>query len=540
MDTKMGARVKACMMLGYVHDTIKIWRIWDPDFGKAINCSDVYVDESQTAYTSCMHDNGMLDNDSGIDPLGLPEEDPVITEVVKEAPALVLPPEDTSTANPLMRMVSVEEPPALDPPEKTITPPAGMGSVEEAPALDPQSVPDGAPNASPSQRHMLTRSQSRRAARAGTTLAAEVSTDDDPQSYREAMNSPFQRQWKAAMQQEYASLLENNTFTPVEYAYSKPIGCKWVYKTKTNPNGTLRYKAQLVIKGYEQVQGVDFEETYAPVSKLPTLHYLMSCVTQGGWEIDQLEVVTAFLNPAIDKDVYMQLPEGIDWLINKPLPASSTHNSTHKSPHKSTHNSRTESRSAVSRAENVSTPNSAKNVSTLNSSENQIFTNGSLKLNKALYGLKQAPLLWHATINKFLLSIGCIRAHADEYLYLCSGVFLLLYVDDTQIFYPPSASEAAEELKAALKKEYKMTDLGKPKQFLGLEIERHDSGAISLRQSKYIRTILKRFGMHQQKNEKLKYIAFFPSETPILNFLSRHFRGYKRDYFFQNPYGSKI
>ena len=112
-----------------------------------------------------------------------------------------------------------------------------------------------------------------------------------------------------------------------------------------------------------------------------------------------------------------------------------------------------------------------------------------------LYGIKQAPLLWHATINKFLLSFGCICAHADENLYLRSGVFLLLYIDDTQIFYPPSASEAAEDLKAALKKEYKMTDLGKAKQFLGLEIERHDSGAISLGQSKYIRTILKRFGM---------------------------------------------
>jgi len=188
--------------------------------------------------------------------------------------------------------------------------------VEEASALDPQSVPDGAPNASPSQPCMLTRSQSRQAARASTTLAAEVSTDDDLQSYREAMNSPLQRQWKAAMQQEYASLLENHTFTPVEYSYSKPIGCKWVYKTKTNPDGTLRYKARLVIKGYEQVEGVDFEETYAPVSKLPTLRYLRSCAAQGGWEIDQLDVITAFPNPAIDKDVYMQLPEGIQWLIN--------------------------------------------------------------------------------------------------------------------------------------------------------------------------------------------------------------------------------
>jgi len=247
---------------------------------------------------------------------------------------------------------------------------------------------------------MLIRSQSRRAARAGTTLAAEVSTDD-PQSYREAMNSPLQRQWKAAMQQEYASLLENHTFTPAEYTYSMPIGCKWVYKTKTNPDGTLRYKARLVIKGYEQVQGVDFEETYAPVSKLPTLRYLISCAAQEGWEIDQLDVATAFLNPEIDKDVYMQLPEGIEWLINEP--SSSSPPST-KSTHKSTHNSRAEPCPAVSRAESVSTPDSnSEGVS----------------------------------------------------------VFLLLYVDDTQILYPPSASEAAADLKAALKREYKMTDLGK-------------------------------------------------------------------------------
>jgi hypothetical protein len=78
MDAKMGIRAKACMMLGYVHDTTKIWRIWDPDFGKAVNCSDFYFDESQTAYTSCM-----ATNESSGDPLGLPEEEPVITEVKK-------------------------------------------------------------------------------------------------------------------------------------------------------------------------------------------------------------------------------------------------------------------------------------------------------------------------------------------------------------------------------------------------------------------------------------------------------------------------
>jgi len=73
---------------------------------------------------------------------------------------------------------------------------------------------------------MLTRSQSRRAARAGRTLADEVTTDDNPRSYREAMNGPLQRQWKAAMQQEYASLLENHTFGGIylQQAYRVQVG----------------------------------------------------------------------------------------------------------------------------------------------------------------------------------------------------------------------------------------------------------------------------------------------------------------------------
>jgi len=134
-----------------------------------------------------------------------------------------------------------------------------------------------------------------------------------------------------------------------------------------------------------------------------------------------------------------------------------------------------------------------------------IYMNGSLRLNKALYGLKQAPLLWHATINEFLLSIGCTRAHADENLYLRSSVFLLLYVDDTMILYPRSASKAAEDLKTALKKEYKMMDLGKAKQFLGLKIARQDSSAITLGQAKYIQTIIKRFRMEDAN----------PAPTPL-------------------------
>jgi len=154
------------------------------------------------------------------------------------------------------------------------------------------------------------------------------------------------------------------------------------------------------------------------------------------------------------------------------------------------------------------TPFNSQRVSTMTTPDPMampIYMNCSLRLNKALYGLKQAPLLWHATINEFLLSIGCTRTHTDENLYLRSRIFLLLYVDDTTILYLRSASKAAEDLKTALKKEYKMTDLGKAKQFLGLEIARQDSSAITLGQAKYIQTIVKHFGIEDAN----------PTRTPL-------------------------
>jgi hypothetical protein len=126
------------------------------------------------------------------------------------------------------------------------------------------------------------------------------------------MDSPQQDHWKRAMEEECSSILLNNTFTTVnsrDGQQVQPIGSKWVYKTKHNPDGTIRYKARLVIKGYEQME---FRETYAPVGKLTTFRYLISLVRKHGWNIDYLDVVTAFLNPEVDDDnIYMTLPE--DW-----------------------------------------------------------------------------------------------------------------------------------------------------------------------------------------------------------------------------------
>lgn len=293
----------------------------------------------------------------------------------------------------------------------------------------------------------------------------------DPTSYAEAMAGPNQAQWKAATIEEWNSLLENNTFqlyeqqqlsepcieankdhlTPVKVPFGvKPIGSKWIYKTKCNPDGSTRYKARLVIQGFQQVPGVDFNETYAPVSKLTTLRLLLSLAAQYNWTIDHMDVVTAFLNPKIDREhIYMTLPLGMDWIDPK--------------------------------------------------ATTETTTRMIVKLLKALYGLKQAPRLWYEEINAFLLEIGFTQSNTDPNLYLMAEVLLLLYVDDILIFYISINRTAGDRVKKQLRSRYKMTDLGLARRFLGLEIDQNNE-VITLGQQHYIDTILRRFDIVAARN----------------------------------------
>ena len=256
------------------------------------------------------------------------------------------------------------------------------------------------------------------------------------------MDSPQRDHWKRAMEEECTSILLNNTFTTINSREArqlrvKPIGSKWVYKTKNNPDGTRRYKARLVIEGYKQT---DFGETYAPVGKLTTFRYLISQVGKHGWNIDHLDVVTAFLNPEVnDDDIYMTLPDS--WL-------------------------------------------EGLNTTTI-----------IVRLNKALYSLKQAPRLWHNDIDTCLLSLEFTQSQADPNLYLRSdGILMLLYVDDISMLHPKVASKAAIQVKARLSEKYKITNHGLARQFLGMEIHREENGTgISPGQKALITTILKRF-----------------------------------------------
>ena len=135
-------------------------------------------------------------------------------------------------------------------------------------------------------------------------------------SYQAAIKHPrFSQQWSDAVGKKLRSLAENSTWDYIRLE-DIPVGVthissKWVFKTKELPGDGVQYKARLVIWGFEQQPGVDFDETFAPVAKLQSLQMMLALAAIHDWEIDQMNVVTTFLNPQINGDDYMVIPQGI-------------------------------------------------------------------------------------------------------------------------------------------------------------------------------------------------------------------------------------
>ena len=91
----------------------------------------------------------------------------------------------------------------------------------------------------------------------------------------------------------------------------KTIGCKWVFKKKTNMDGNVHtFKARLVAKGFKQIHGIDFDETFSPVAMLKSIQILLAIVAYYDYEIWKTDVKIAFLNGNLIEDVYMTQPEG--------------------------------------------------------------------------------------------------------------------------------------------------------------------------------------------------------------------------------------
>lgn len=127
---------------------------------------------------------------------------------------------------------------------------------------------------------------------------------DEPRNYTQAVKDC---NWRKAMQREMESIEQNNTWKlTVLPAGRKVIGLKWIYKIKRDENGEIvKYKARLVAKGYVQEQGVDFDEIFAPVTRIETVRLLLALAARYGWQVHHLDVKTAFLNGEILEEVYV-------------------------------------------------------------------------------------------------------------------------------------------------------------------------------------------------------------------------------------------
>ncbi|KAH9780110.1 hypothetical protein KPL71_007953 [Citrus sinensis] len=134
----------------------------------------------------------------------------------------------------------------------------------------------------------------------------------DLTSYNEALIDRDVEFWKKAMNQEIESMYSNKVWELVEAPNGvKPIGCKWIYKRKREVDGRVEtFKVRLVAKRFTQKEGIDYEETFSPVAMLKSIRILLSIAAVLDYEIWQMDVKTAFLNGHLEKNIYMQQPDG--------------------------------------------------------------------------------------------------------------------------------------------------------------------------------------------------------------------------------------
>lgn len=268
-------------------------------------------------------------------------------------------------------------------------------------------------------------------------LAAQRAAADHPKTYKQACASPHHDDWLAAMNAEIASILANETWELVDLPPNRnTLRGRWVLTKKLAADGAiLKYKARWVACGYAQQYGIDYGEVYASVVRADTIKVVLAVAAEFGWELQQMDVITAFLYGPIDEEIYVEQPHGYERIPGKVC-----------------------------------------------------------RLKKSLYGLKQAPRIWYETIKASLIGFGFVPCEYDQALFIhqTKRTLVLVYTDDFILTGPDS--EHARQVKALLSEIYSMKDLGSPTYYLGMEIE-CGPGYISLCQKGHIIGILKDYQM---------------------------------------------
>ena len=114
------------------------------------------------------------------------------------------------------------------------------------------------------------------------------------------------------MVEEYEFIVRNSAWEIVPRPVGKSVvGSRWIYKVKQVVYGSVKkHKAIFVAQGFSQIEGIDYEETFAPIARYSSIRIILALSVQMGWHIHQMDVKTTFLNGIIKKEVYIEQPEG--------------------------------------------------------------------------------------------------------------------------------------------------------------------------------------------------------------------------------------
>ena len=278
--------------------------------------------------------------------------------------------------------------------------------------------------------------------------AAVQETEGHPNSVLEAQARPDWPKWKEAMDREIASLEQAGTWNTVPRPRGKNIvGCKWVFRLKRKADGSVdKYKARLVARGFTQIHGVDYYDTYSPVARLASFRLILAIAARNNWEVVAFDFNSAYLNGELGEgeEIYMQEPPGYESDLQEMVKL----------------------------------------------------------LLKALYGLKQAGRKWYDALLALLISLGFSVTVADPGVFVArrNGEVLILGVHVDDCAMTGSSPKLIAAYRQKLNERYVLTDLGPVSWLLGIQITRNRAArTISLSQAAYIKTIIARFSLADAK-----------------------------------------
>ncbi|KAJ9547298.1 hypothetical protein OSB04_019841 [Centaurea solstitialis] len=281
-----------------------------------------------------------------------------------------------------------------------------------------------------------------RSATANECLFAAFLSNVEPLKVAAALADP---DWFMAMQEEINQFVRLKVWRLVPRPEGKSIiDTKWIFKNKKDEdNVVVRNKARLVAKGYRQQEGIDYNETFAPVARIEAIRMFLAYAAHKDFTVYQMDVKTAFLNGVLKEEVYVSQPEGF---VDQDHP-------------------------------------------------DHVYI-----LDKALYGLKQAPRAWYDSLSQFLVESGYSKGKIDNTLFIKrEGEHIMLvqiYVDD--IIFGSTCPNFCDTFSKLMMTRYEMSMMGELNFLLGLQVKQLSAG-IFINQAKYIKDILKKYNLENAK-----------------------------------------